>query len=167
MRRALQRAAALQLQATCSAASSGVASAGALPALAAAMQRLAVQQTSWSAALLGGARQFAAGGGSGEQPPAAAAASTVAGEVESEEGPAQLHSESGRLQFEDSDQALEAWGQAMDEGGQTRVGERKGRRRSSERHVLVGWLRTQWPTPFCWCACIPAVAATDSPFAHR
>lgn len=104
--RALQRAAALQ-GAPASAAASGIAST--LPGLAAALQRLALQQPSWAAAQAGGQRSFAAaaadGGSSGE-----------AGQQQQQQGAAQLRSESGQLTFADADEALEAWGQAMDQG---------------------------------------------------
>lgn len=119
--RSLQRAA-LQLQQACSA-SAGIAAAPGepLPSLAAALQRLALQQQpSWAA---GSSRQFAtaAGGGDGgEQGPAAAgdgSAQPPAGqpaEDGSSAGP--FVSESGRLEFQQYEEALEAWGQAMDEG---------------------------------------------------
>ena len=108
--RALQRAAALQ-GAPASAAASGIAST--LPGLAAALQRLTLQQPSWAAAQAGGQRSFAAaaaaGGGSGGE---------VGGSHQQQEqqGAAQLRSESGQLTFADADEALEAWGQAMDQG---------------------------------------------------
>lgn len=115
--RALQRLSALQ-QAACSAANAIGGGAGqALPSLAAALQRLALQQPSWAA---GGARHYAAGGGGGEAPPPATAAAGADDAQEEEEeahGPLVLQSESGALTFADADEALEEWGKAMDEGG--------------------------------------------------
>ena len=122
---ALRRATALQ---ACLA-SEGLAAAasGGLPAFAAAMQRAAAQQPSWAAAAqLPSCRRFAAaaaagggGGGGGKQPPAAGDGGEGYEADEDEEGtgaPMVLASESGRLQFGDVEEALEAWGKAMDEG---------------------------------------------------
>lgn len=116
--RYLQRAA-LQWQQACSA-SAGIAAAQgeALP-LAAAMQRLALhQEPSWAA---GGSRGFsAAAGGGGEQTPAAAgdgsAQPPAAPQGEGRSSAAAFVSESGRLEFQDYEEALEAWGKAMDDG---------------------------------------------------
>lgn len=110
--RALQRAAALQA-APASAAGSGLA--GSLPGLAAALQRLTLQQPSWAAAQAGEQRHFAAAasGGSGD---GQAGSSEAAGAADEPQGGIQLRSESGQLTFAGADQALEAWGRAMDEG---------------------------------------------------
>ena len=117
LRRVLQRAAALQLQACGAAASGGAAAAAgaALPSLAAAIQRLAPQQPAWPAAQLGAARQFAAGSGGGGEPPAAAAAASSSQPEQAAEQV--LRSHSGSQQFSNMGEALEAWGKAMDEGG--------------------------------------------------
>ncbi len=106
--RALQRAAALQATPASAAAST-------LPGLAAALQRLSLQQPSWAAAQAGGQRPYAAAaadGGSGGE----AGGSSQQQEGQEQQAASQLRSESGQLTFADADQALEAWGKAMDEG---------------------------------------------------
>lgn len=122
--RALQRAALqLQAQAACSTASGGLAGAAGSPAsalggaLACAMQRLHLQPTSLAAAQLGGGvRQYAAaagGGGGDEQPPAQEGGSS---ELTDAGRPEVLATASGRVEFKDGEEALEAWGKAMDDG---------------------------------------------------
>ena len=162
--RALQRAAALQLQqGACSASSAG---SGLLSALAAAMQRLqGPQHTSWASSQHNGSRQFAAAVGGGG---ASSGGGGSSGGREDALMSPMLASESGRLQFSDPDEALEAWGKAMDEGARPVVALRAAasrRRRMRRRrrrcvHALpplpptVPLLLLLVPTP-------PAAAAGD------
>ena len=157
--RALQRAAALQLQqGACSASSAG---SGLLSALAAAMQRLqGPQHTSWASSQHNGSRQFAAAVGGGG---ASSGGGGSSGGREDALMSPMLASESGRLQFSDPDEALEAWGKAMDEGARPVVAlraaaSRRRRMRRRRRRRCVHALPPLPPTvpllllPRCCCA---------------
>lgn len=109
--RALQRAAALQAT-PASAAASEIAT---LPGLAAALQRLTVQQPSWAAGQAGGQRHFAAAAADGSSGGEGSSSSEQQA-VQEAQGAGQLRSESGQLAFADAEEALEAWGTAMDQG---------------------------------------------------
>ncbi|PRW05792.1 cytosolic phosphoglucose isomerase isoform A [Chlorella sorokiniana] len=92
---------------------SGIASS--LPGLAAALQRLTVQQPSWEAAQAGGQRSFAAAaaGGSGSSEDGGIGQQQAGQEPQ---GADQLRSETGQHAFANAEEALEAWGKAMDQG---------------------------------------------------